>query len=244
MGEELTRKPGGLTLPNQGSPDPGRTGGPGKAGGNSRTGKPGTERGPDSRTGGTPGRTETGKEPKKEVPGLPSVTEPAAPVPEQPKKAQRRKPRKTKKDASFNADQISALILTGTTIVASRPGMEVWQISQEEANQLAAPIANMIEKSEKLKEMSEHADAIALVTASIMIFGPRAFAYAQIKKQKELQRTGGARLVRTDKQKRKPKPERKEQEDAGSNGQNVGESPSNGSEPSAGIFDAIPGTII
>ena len=67
-----------------------------------------------------------------------------------------------------------------------------------EANQLATPISNMIAKSEKLQNMGEYADAISLVTASLVIFAPRAMVYHEQKKQKKIDQNGGVKIVRKD----------------------------------------------
>ena len=53
----------------------------------------------------------------------------------------------------------------------------MFAISKAEADQLAAPIANMIAKSERLKNAGEYADAISLVTAALIIFAPRFVVY-------------------------------------------------------------------
>ena len=125
------------------------------------------------------------------------------PAPEEPKKKQQRKPRKKKEEPqTFNAEQISALILSASAIVASRPDLQLWQLSPAEANQLATPISNMIAKSEKLQNMGEYADAIALVTASMIIFAPRAFAQAEINKKKKLEKNGGVKIVRKDEERK------------------------------------------
>ena len=191
----------------------------------------------DSRTGtGTSGRTGnttgTGKTEKEKLPELASVE---IPTPEKPKKKQTRKPRKKKKEPeSFNAEQLSALILAATNIIATRPDMQVWALQPEEANQLATPIANMIAKSEKLQNMGEYADAISLATASIMIFVPRAIAYTEIKKQKKLQNNGGVKLVRTDT--KTTKSERNNRNAAGSSTTNLQDDPSS-------IYAAIQPTL-
>lgn len=118
-------------------------------------------------------------------------------MPEAPKKQTKRKKSAPKKKTpdSFNADQISSLIMSASAIIASRPGMGVFMLRPEEANQLATPIANMIEKSEKLQSLGEHADALALVTASLVIFAPRVLVYSDQKKKKKLERNGGVQLV-------------------------------------------------
>lgn len=145
-------------------------------------------------TAGTAGKTE-----EKKPLGLPILTDEApAPTPAEPKKGKKRKitKKQKKEETSFNASQISALILTASNIIASREGLEVWALQENEATQLATPIANMIAKSEKLQQLGEHSDAIALVTASMMIFAPRAIIFNQQQKQKKINKNGGVQLVR------------------------------------------------
>ena len=197
MGEAVTGKPVQSPGQNQGSTDPrpGTGTRPAGAGSNSGTAAPGTGTQAPAGTGTGP-RAGTQAEEKKPA-GLSAVNNPAAPVPEAPKKQTKRKKSAPKKKTpdSFNSDQISALIMSASAIVASRPGMEVFMLRPEEANQLATPLANMIEKSEKLQSLGEHADALSLVTASLVIFAPRVLVYSDQQKKKKLERNGGVQLV-------------------------------------------------
>ena len=143
MGEESTRKPDAASAADKGSLDPRTEGRTGTAG-NSRPAAP-TPRPAPAAGGNRPAataRTGTPAEEKK-VSGLAAVnskTPTAVPAPEEPKKKQQRKPRKKKEEPqTFNADQLSALILSMSTIVASRPDMQIWQLSAAEAQQLASP---------------------------------------------------------------------------------------------------------
>ena len=154
-------------------------------------------------SGSTPAGTAAGAAEEKKVSGLAAVTPP--PVPETPKKKQRkpRQPKKQETPSSFNADQITALIVSLSSIFATREGLEMFVISEMEARQIANPLANMIEKSEQLKGLSEHADGIALVTACVVIMLPRVMLYMDAQKQKKIKAAGGAKLVRTDTDERK-----------------------------------------
>lgn len=193
MGEEVTRNVGGPALPPVPSANPGRTGGTGSKGntvtrnpatGNSPAGKPG------SSTGGTGGKAQE----KKEFPGLAPISD-TVPTPATPKKKTRKQRQKKDVNTSFNAEQISVLFVTATSIIAARPGFEVFAISKAEADQLAAPIANMIAKSERLKNAGEYADAISLVTAALIIFAPRFVVYFQQQSAKKKVKEG-PKLVR------------------------------------------------
>ena len=230
MGNEVTGKSGQPVLPPVRSNDPAPTGGnrPERSSGDSRTRTPATGN-PRSGAAGA-----AGGNPEKEKKVQPELVAVNAAVPEPPKKKQQRKPRKQKKDeSSFNAEQISALILSASAIVASKPEMSVWALQPEEANQLATPIANMIQKSEALQKLGEYSDAVALVTASLVIFAPRAMVYHdQQKKKKEAQGV----IKRVDKRKsetgsNKPN-ERNEQRTAPA-----------GANDASSIFNAIPATI-
>ena len=230
MGEELTRKLGQPAVPPVRNPKPepaaGRTDPrPERPAGDSRPRNPAAG---NSRSGNGDG---AGKAEEKKTSGLAPVT---AAVPETPKKKQQRKPRKAKKEeSSFNAEQISALILSTSTIIASRPDMAVWALRPEEATQLATPIANMIQKSEALQKMGEYSDAIALVTASLVIFAPRAMVYHDQQKQKKAAKGVIKRVEKGKSESSNGK------SDGGSNERNSTNVPKHDSS----IFAAIPATI-
>lgn len=236
MGEELKRNAVEPARADKGSPDTrGTPAGTGKqTPGNSGPATPGTAGPAQPRTAGTPAGPGTGTQAEKEKPaGLHSVT-PAAPVPEAPKKQTKRKKSAPKKKApeSFNAEQISALIMSASAIVASRPGMEVFMLRPEEATQLATPLANMIEKSEKLQSLGEHADALSLVTASLVIFAPRVLVYSDQQKKKKLERNGGVQLV-----------QQKGKSAGGSNrtdGKHAADRPADAEKHVSSALDAIP----
>lgn len=162
------------------------------------------------------------------------------PTPAEPQKKQRRKPstkKKQKDEGPLAETQLQALILTASSIVATRPGCEVWALKPEEAKQLAQPIANMIAKSERLQNMGEYADAIALVTASVMIFGPRAYIFASQQKAKKVQQSGGVKLV-------KGKVAQQKREDARGDRGHDEPGPADVKNITPSIHDTIPGTIM
>ena len=239
MGEELARIPIPASAADKGSTNPRSTAGTGIAtAGNPRpaaaTPRPAPAAAADRNTG-------TGTRPgaaaeKEKVSGLVSLKDnPAVPAPEEPKKRQQRKPRKKKEEPqNFNAEQLSALILSMSAIVASRPDMKIWQLRPEEAKQLATPISNMVAKSEKLSNMGEYADAISLVTASLVIFGPRTMVYMEQQKAKKIKQNGGVKLVRTD---------GKEAKISGSDERTTRQTSNNGAEHDSGFRSAIPATI-
>ncbi|MBT2718068.1 hypothetical protein J7I90_19105 [Bacillus sp. ISL-57] len=120
-------------------------------------------------------------EPKATSISIPGEDKPAAPKKKAPAK---------KKAAAKKADatQVQMLLLTVSGIIASRPGMEVWNLSAEESLQLAEPISNIIAKNEALNNVtSEHADAFALVMACFMIFVPKFIMHQATKPKKAKQ---------------------------------------------------------
>ena len=206
MGERITGKPvpapatdsrgTDTRTPAGPQPGPGTPAGPERTHRNPPAPAPGTGTPAPARTDAGPRTgTQTRKEEKSaQVP----VLKEAAPVPAEPQKKKKRTPKKKKEEPqTFNAEQISTLILTASGIVAARPDMAIWQLQQEEAMQLAQPIANMIEKSEVMQKMGEHTDAVALVTAAMVIFTPRVIAQAALTKQKKKVKNEGVVLVDT-----------------------------------------------
>lgn len=160
-----------------------------------------------SRTGNTDtrgnrnGGTGTGNAEKETVvSGLAVLTgADSAPVPEQPKKKQTRKKKPTKKKQeetpAFSSSQISALLVSISGVVATRPNCHMFALSEMEAEQIATPLSNIIAKSEKLSGVSEHADAIALVSACLIIMLPRVMLYFDALKQKKLESNGGVKIA-------------------------------------------------
>lgn len=201
MGEELTRN---TVRPPEPPKRNSNTGGPAPKSANRNpdaqgTGTHGT---PQAGTSGTGTPAGTGKTEKTQPVGMAAVTPP--PVPDAPKKKQTRKPKQKKQEpSSFNAEQISALIVSMSTIVAARPGLSMFAITKTEADQIATPLSNMIAKSEALKGLSEHADAIALVSACFVVMVPRVIMYFDAQKEKQKKAAGGVKLVRTDTEKGK-----------------------------------------
>ena len=238
MGNELAKHPGGLALPPSGNPVPqGTRNRPERSDSSPRTPDPrtGTSAGTGTSTGtGTAGPGPRKAEEGKKLPELAPVKE-TVPAPAEPAKKQRRKPKKMKEEPqSFNAEQISTLIQTATSIVGSRPGMEIWTLRKEECDQLATPIANMVQKSEKLQNMGEYADAISLVTSALIIFAPRAVVFTQQQKQKKIQNAGGVKLV--DGTKHKPE---KGKGNGSNGGVHAGNAP-NAEIHAPSIYESIP----
>lgn len=106
-----------------------------------------------------------------------------------PKPAAKKKATTTKKTpAKKQADskQLEVMLLTISNVAAARPGMEMWRLSPEEVRSIAEPLSNMLAKNEAIgNALDEHGDAIALVTAVLMIAFPRVMAMQAMKKQQQ-----------------------------------------------------------
>lgn len=87
------------------------------------------------------------------------------------------------KDA--DTSQCEAVIMTLSSIIASREGCAHWQLTPDETKALAQPIANMMAKSEALGQINEHSDAVALATAAFTIMMPRIILTSNIRKEKK-----------------------------------------------------------
>lgn len=244
MGERFTDSNHRLTQPPKGSTVTGTL--PGKPHAGPAPAEPARGNRPAPATGtGTPARTGTGDgtragtQEEKKLPGLAPVTPPGVdvpPLPESPKK-KARKPRQTKKKdepQTFTAQQLTALLVSISTIVASRPGCEMFALSEMEAEQIAKPLASMAAKSEKFAGMAEHSDAIALVTACVVIMAPRLMLFFDGQKQRKLKAAGGVKIVRTDEGKDKDRP------GAGDNRKTAGPGPKRTEDAFNGLFAAIP----
>lgn len=165
------------------APDTGRTGG---SGGN---------------TGGSTG----GNTKEKIVPQMVSVDEPLT---EEQKKAERnrrrreryaaekaesgqtvkpRKVNKAKKNESpvsnFSNEQLNALLVSTSAVIASRPNCQHWLLTEAEADSITKPLLAMIAESEKLELIAKNSNQIALAIACITIFAPRLFITIQQSKQ-------------------------------------------------------------
>lgn len=163
------------------------------------------------RSGGTGGRTETEsvvleqnlvKTPKPVSVDVPGKEKSEAVDKEEEKKAkQRERQRKyreqkkaqaaqtggTKKKSpakKADASQLKFLLLTISNVMAARPGMEMWKLTNEEVDSIAEPLANMMARNEAVANaLEEHGDAIALVTAIAMIAFPRVMMMMAMKKE-------------------------------------------------------------
>ncbi|MFO6595591.1 hypothetical protein [Bacillus cereus] len=93
-----------------------------------------------------------------------------------------------KTSSPANGDQIKIMLLTMSTIMASRPGMEMWMLSPDEAEQIVTPLSSIMAKSNVGESLGEYADHIALAIACFTILVPKFIAWQASKpKKKEVQ---------------------------------------------------------
>lgn len=91
--------------------------------------------------------------------------------------------RKSKKSDTVDVTQLNILIGTISSLVASRPNMEIWLLTEKEIQSITEPLGRIIANNENLKAMSEHTDGIALMMACVTVFLPRVIATTKIKKE-------------------------------------------------------------
>lgn len=176
----------------------------GTAGGNSGVSTSSTDTGTGARTGARTGTgARIGTEEKK-VPQLVPVTpeDEAAEKKRLEKNAKKRaayaekkaagalqaKPKKTKKAESapsfsgMSVDQLNALLMSTSAVIASRPNCSHWMLTEAECKSITTPLVAMIAESEKLEFVTKNSNQIALVVACITIFVPRIFVTVQLNK--------------------------------------------------------------
>ena len=144
-------------------------------------------------TAGT-GKPAAGKTEKEKSAVVAVVTADENPTPAE--KPAEKKPKKVrrgtkKKETTVPAEQVDALLMAMSGMIAARPGCEHWAISQQEAHSVSVPLCNILDKSGFLQAMGENADAVALAMAAITIIIPRAMITAgKLKEEKKRAKTG------------------------------------------------------
>lgn len=91
------------------------------------------------------------------------------------------------KAPSMEILQLKPILMTVSTMVASREGFEIWALSEAEINTLCEPIENMLAKTSALEKVGENSDAIALAIACFTIFIPKFLMWQATRKQKKAQ---------------------------------------------------------
>ena len=102
------------------------------------------------------------------------------------------KPRKvngTKKQTNeppINTEQINALVVSLSAIIASRPNCEHWLLTESEVDAITKPLVAIIAESEKLEIIAQNSNQIALAVACVSVFAPRIMVtVAKLKTEKE-----------------------------------------------------------
>jgi len=94
--------------------------------------------------------------------------------------------KKTAKQSSLDTSQLEILILTTSSIISSRDGMGVWQLSPEEVKQIVQPLSNIMARhADTMGVVSEYADYIALIVACATIFIPKYLIWKATRPKKE-----------------------------------------------------------
>lgn len=107
------------------------------------------------------------------------------------------KPRKVNKKKSveppINNDSLKLMIVTVSGLVASRPGMEHWMLSDKEIDSIVTPLGNILKDYNAFSTLGEHSNEIALAMACITVFAPRLFVTAsKMKERKKNDITGNS----------------------------------------------------
>lgn len=194
MGKKFTISSGNLdrkAVPGTGTGSTG-TGGEGKNPRTPEAGRAGAGAGAGTAAGAGTRKTE-----EKKLPEVSVVSADAPTIPTPPEKKADKKPKKVnrskgkKKEAALPAEQMDALIVSLSGIVAARPKCQHWQISEQEAHSVSVPLCNILDKYEVFNKIGENSDAVALVVAAVSIVLPRAMiSVAQVKEEKKHARTG------------------------------------------------------
>lgn len=126
------------------------------------------------------------------------------------------KPKKPKKaDAAptfsgMSADQLNALLMSTSAVIASRPNCSHWLLTEAECKSITTPLVAMIAESEKLEFVTKNSNQIALCIACITIFVPRIFVSVQLNKaatpkKKEIKKNDtGTEVRKTESSDQKP----------------------------------------
>ena len=95
------------------------------------------------------------------------------------KKAEKAAAQAAQQPETFNAQQLTSLLVTLSTVLAARPGFEHWKLSEMEAKQIVEPLCNIIKNSTNIEDLGKYADHIALTIACVTIILPRAIVTLQ-----------------------------------------------------------------
>lgn len=173
--------------------------GTGKRGRRKNTGTADAGTGTGTGTGNSTGAGTTEKEKLSEL--VTVKTDPVStPVPEKPKqtKRPRKNTNKSKNNATFNSEQITALLMSMNAILSQSESGKFFAITEKEAEQIAKPLANIIAKNDSFAGLGEHSDSIALTTACIMIFIPRLIGWLTYRRTKLAMKKNNVMIMKGD----------------------------------------------
>ena len=109
------------------------------------------------------------------------TNEPTPPAPKNPSKRKRKEIQ-----FEFKKEQLSILIKTTFDIIGSREGLEMWKLSQKEAELIADPLSGLLAKNPMIDRItSEYGEWIALIVALGTVILPRAFVMWAAKPDKK-----------------------------------------------------------
>ena len=115
------------------------------------------------------------------------VVEGTAVAEEKPK----RKRTARKKKTTVDSESVEKLLLTVSSVVATRKGLEHWQLSKQECKTIAEPLVEVMDKYDVSKTFADNAPEIALAVACISVAVPRVMISAQKRKVKKDDGMGG-----------------------------------------------------
>lgn len=136
------------------------------AGGQTGNGnRPGPETGPETGAGGRK-ETETEKHPR------PALVDIEVPAPEKKKRGRPPKKAKETEETNIGTDEI-AMLVAGIFGLLSLPLGPHWQVTPQEARQVAEPAGRIIARMNMAEQVSKYSDPVLLIMALATISIPR-----------------------------------------------------------------------
>ena len=125
---------------------------------------PSPESSAEGRTTGTGNKdSRTGATEKEKFSGLATVEQAeTVPTPKKARKKRTVKKKSAKNDEAFNAEQITALLMTVSAICSTTERGRIFALSEIECKQLAEPLSKIIANNDSMKSIAEHSDSVAL----------------------------------------------------------------------------------
>ena len=103
----------------------------------------------------------------------------------------KRKRTTRKKKTTVDSEAVEKLLLTVSGVVATRKGMEHWQLSKQECKTIAGPLVEVMDKYDISKSFADNAPEISLAIACISVMVPRIMISNQKRKVKKDDGMGG-----------------------------------------------------